>query len=458
MPIKRTNAGEIGYRLSLYRDGKRLKNKDGAWNLVNFCRGWEIREAIDSATLECSFVFEDAAGLLNAMTGGETLRLQVQTSLVDKNYDFVIYRIHSRSRTGQGNDIFMVECVSEEFLMNETLSLFGNSERIFRGRTEASHIIRELLSREAWIGSKKNLYLEETINNQQFIAPNWRPFDAIYWMAKRSIRKSQKGGSLQNGFMFYENSLGFHFRSLDKLVDDINDQGMEADTDIKTGKPRMYKYYYAPKKMSSEATDIFGIDAISFPEEMNLLNVLRDGNYAGYTAGFDPVTITQSKMGLSKETNTTSPTYGIDRLWGKMSHLNGKTTVSPMVKMTKKIRSAVAKPRRARFNILPNQSFDPKFVENPQANMQELQDLEAYQYMRLESLRSIQLLIRIPGNLDLYVGGGINVQIPATFKAGRKTQMDKKYSGKYLITKITHSTTGHILETELRLMKDSVLR
>ena len=109
MPIKRTNAGEIGYRLSLYRDGKRLKNKDGAWNLVNFCRGWEIREAIDSATLECSFVFEDAAGLLNAMTGGETLRLQVQTSLVDKNYDFVIYRIHSRSRTGQGNDIFMVE-------------------------------------------------------------------------------------------------------------------------------------------------------------------------------------------------------------------------------------------------------------------------------------------------------------------------------------------------------------
>ena len=78
--------------------------------------------------------------------------------------------------------------------------------------------------------------------------------------------------------------------------------------------------------------------------------------------------------------------------------------------------------------------------------------------MRIESIRNIQLVITVPGNLDLYVGCGIDVQIPATFKAGRKTQIDKKYSGKYMISKVKHSTTGHILETELRLMKDSVLR
>ncbi len=458
MPIKRTNAGEIGYRLSLYRNGKRLKNEEGAWNLINFCRGWEIRESIDSATMEASFIFEDAAGLLNSMTGSETLKLQVQSSLVDKDYNFIIYQIHSRSRSNQGNDVFMVECVSEEYIRNETLTLFGQSDRIFKGRTEASYIIRQLLTKDAWIGSKKNLYLEETINNQQFVSPNWRPFDAIYWMAQRSVRKSQKGGALQNGFMFYENGMGYHFRSLDKLVDDINEQTMEKDTDPKTGKARMYKYYYTPKKMSGDALDIYTIDGITFPEEKNLLNVLRDGNFAGYTAGFDPVTITQSKMGLSKETSTESPAYGLDRLWSKMSHLNGKTTVNPMTQMDRKIKSAVAKPRRVRYNLLPNQSFDPKFVMNPQANMQELAELQAYQYMRIESIRNIQLVITVPGNLDLYVGCGIDVQIPATFKAGRKTQIDKKYSGKYMISKVKHSTTGHILETELRLMKDSVLR
>ena len=197
------------------------------------------------------------------MTGSETLKLQVQSSLVDKDYNFIIYQIHSRSRSNQGNDVFMVECVSEEYIRNETLTLFGQSDRIFKGRTEASYIIRQLLTKDAWIGSKKNLYLEETINNQQFVSPNWRPFDAIYWMAQRSVRKSQKGGALQNGFMFYENGMGYHFRSLDKLVDDINEQTMEKDTDPKTGKARMYKYYYTPKKMSGDALDIYTIDGIS---------------------------------------------------------------------------------------------------------------------------------------------------------------------------------------------------
>ena len=53
------------------------------------------------------------------------------------------------------------------------------------------------------------------MNEHSFIAPNWRPFDVIPWVLLRTIRKSQKGGSLQNGFVFFENSLGFHAKSYD---------------------------------------------------------------------------------------------------------------------------------------------------------------------------------------------------------------------------------------------------
>ena len=71
MPISRSNVGEIEYRLSLYRDGERLSNTEGAFNLYNFCRGFEIRERIDRSTIEAQFVFEDAAGIINMMTGHE---------------------------------------------------------------------------------------------------------------------------------------------------------------------------------------------------------------------------------------------------------------------------------------------------------------------------------------------------------------------------------------------------
>ena len=69
MPISRSNVGEIEYRLSLYRDGERLSNTEGAFNLYNFCRVFEIRERIDRSTIEAQFVFEDAAGIINMMTG-----------------------------------------------------------------------------------------------------------------------------------------------------------------------------------------------------------------------------------------------------------------------------------------------------------------------------------------------------------------------------------------------------
>jgi len=187
---------------------------------------------------------------------------------------------------------------------------------------------------------------------------------------------------------------------------------------------------------------------------------LRNGTWSGYTVGFDPVNITSSKMGLSKDTTTDDTRYTIEGMWSKMSHLNGKMTVDPITQMDVSVQKQVLKPRRVRYTMLPNQVFDPKFVDNAQPNYQQLADLEAYQYMRMETLTNIQLRINVPGNLDLYAGSGIELNIPATFKMGQKTQMDKKYSGKYLISTVTHSTEaeGSKFSTTLTLLKDSILR
>ena len=458
MAIKRNNVGEMEFRLSLFRDGKRLSNKEGAFNLYNFCRGWEIRERLDSSTVEASFVFEDSAGIVNMMTGHEELKLQVITSIVDRTYNFRIYCVHSRSRTNPSNDVFMVEAVSTEFITNESVNVFGQSEVIFKGDIEASSIVQNLLTNTRYLNSKKKIFVEETINNQKFTAPNWRPLDTIYWLAQRSVRKSRKGGILQNGFVFYENGLGYHFRSIDGLIDDINDQTFDKKTNKLTGKPRCYKYHYSPKKVDNTGADAFAISGVTFPREKHLLELMRDVSYSGYSVGFDPVTLGSSKMGMSTELTTDDPTYQLDSIWDKMSHLDGKKTVNPLTQLDPMVHKMIGKPRRIRYSFLPNQTFDPKFINNPQANYQELIDLQAYQFMRLESLKNIQLKITIPGNLDLYVGGGIDVIIPANFKSGRQTPLDRKYSGRYLISSVKHNTTGTILYTELDLLKDSVLR
>ena len=78
-------------------------------------------------------------------------------------------------------------------MKNEVTNVFGNSNVIFSQESEASSIIKTILSDKRFLQSKKKLFLEETINKQQFIAPNWRPFDCIYWLAQRSVRKAEKG-------------------------------------------------------------------------------------------------------------------------------------------------------------------------------------------------------------------------------------------------------------------------
>ena len=65
--------------------------------------------------------------------------------------------------------------------------------------------------------------------------------------------------------------------------------------------------------------------------------------------------------------------------------------------------------QKVRYTILPNQIFDQRNAEQPGRNYEALVELQAYQWMRFETLKTIKLQIEIPSNLDLYVGSGINI-------------------------------------------------
>lgn len=455
MSITRSETGDVAVKVSVYRDGKQLVSEDGVYDIYDYISSFEIFESITSATLEAQFVINDSGGFLGSMTGSELFKVQILGTVVDKTYFFRSYEIESRSRFNTA-DTFIVNCASDEYLKNEVTNVFGNTEVIFDGDTESSAIIRKIMTDKRFINTRKKLFLEETINKQILVVPNWRPFDCIYWLAQRSVRKAKKGGTLQNGFIFYENSLGYHFRSIDGIIDDVNNQ-TESKTDFNSGKTKLYTYVYATKKAGDESSDQFKIESIVFPEERNFLSGLRHGSWSGFSIGFDPVTITESKMGLSTDMSVDAYRYNINDLWKKMSHLNEKKTKNPTTLMDKSIQTMIDYPKRVRYTMLPNQTFDQNFSTTSQKSYEELVELQAYQWMRIESLKNIKLMIQIPGNLDLYAGSGINVVIPATFKKGDKTEIDKKYSGRYVIAGLTHKVLGTRMVTEVLLAKDSII-
>jgi len=456
MTIRRTESGDVEVKVNVFRNGQKLQSSDGNDDIYDFITGIEIYESITSSTIEAKLLFNDGSGFIGAMTGSELFRIQIQGTILDRNYYVRAYDIEARTRLNTA-DSFIVNCASDEFLQNEISNVFGNSQVVFQS-TSSSDIVEKLLKTDQrFIRSKKKIYIEESTNKQQFIATNWRPFDCIYWLSQRSVRKARKGGTLQNGFLFYENGLGYNFKSIDKIIDNVNNQS-ESKTNFTTGDTKLYTYVYSTKSSGPKNSDQFTIETVVFPEERDFLTGLRNGAWAGFSIGFDPVTVTQSKMGLSTDMSVNAYRYGIDAMWPKMSHLNESRSVNPLSQLDNNIKQIVEYPRRTRYTILSNQIFDPKFQNNPQKNYEELVELQAYQWMRIESLKNIKLMIKFPGNLDLYAGNGINVVLPATYKRNSTTDVDRKYSGRYVIGGLTHKITGTNMSTQALLLKDSIPR
>ena len=183
---------------------------------------------------------------------------------------------------------------------------------------------------------------------------------------------------------------------------------------------------------------------------------LRHGNFAGYSVGFDPTFITRSRFGSSTDLSADAYRYKIKDLWGRMSHLIEKGAKNPNQFIDSEIREYVNTPKRVRYEMIPNQIFDPKFKDNPQRNYEQIVELQAYQWMRIDTLKNVQLVIEIPGNLDLYAGCGVNIIIPSNTKTASGISVDKKYSGRYIIGAVSHKTSGSSLVTELNLLKDSM--
>jgi hypothetical protein len=58
------------------------------------------------------------------------------------------------------------------------------------------------------------LYIEDTATNAKYVIPSLKPFNAISFLGKQCV-----SGKYNNaGYLFYENSNGFHFRSLESML------------------------------------------------------------------------------------------------------------------------------------------------------------------------------------------------------------------------------------------------
>ena len=84
--------------------------------------------------------------------------------------------------------------------------------RAYTGPVEAG--VEDVLRQKKYLNSKKDFWLEDTKTNCKYVIPALKPFDTINFLAGEAI-----SGKYNNaGYLFFENSKGYHFRSLESML------------------------------------------------------------------------------------------------------------------------------------------------------------------------------------------------------------------------------------------------
>ena len=465
---------EIEFKISL----ENRQSPTGQKYFNDFVQEFIVTESIDSPTVFATIAFDDSADVISTLNGADMWEIEIN----QKNQRKIIYKLQCYKIADymrqEKRSVYIIHLASPEFLRNEMTNVFGKFDK----KTASEHVL-EIMTKRKYPGlgketfTKKKVFTEKTKAQLNFVCPNWRVFNAVNWLCEKSVRST---GKEQAGFILYENVFGYHFTSLDQLIVDAKKQP-KTGKDVKAGSnggnrpiPPLFRYTYGQKDVSNNPKDqnTFLIDKLTFPKSYSVLDSIRHGNYSGYTQAFDPVEISKGTTAeKSKDTKVQTDVYKIENTWGKMEHLEKQQPYKGLPPW------AYQNPRRYRLKVLMSKTFGPADEggkgtsskssatkshqsAKPAGGSRGLPDLVAaasYAHLRFRSFMYQQLSIEVVGNLNLYAGYGIDIEIPKNLPdkpSDKKIPRDERWSGRWMVAGVTHVYNGK-LTTKLLLVRDS---
>ena len=158
---------------------------------------------------------DSSSGLLGGLMGMEPIDISWKDR--EENvitYSMVVYDIQDRMVIDGKQSQATVYCVSPDAVKNSATKI---SKRFGKGGGTPTHdIVLELISQE--LKSDKLVDFDKSQTKLSFVSPYWDPYTIITWLSWRSILEGGSGMS-SAGFLFYEDREGYHFRSMDALVE-----------------------------------------------------------------------------------------------------------------------------------------------------------------------------------------------------------------------------------------------
>jgi len=393
-------------------------------------------------------LINDSISLIDrlGMSGFDYIKLKFKKSIrSEKEYTtekyFRIYRVSERILNNSATETYALHFCSEELLLSEQTKV----SKSYSGK-KISEMVYDILSEKLKI-DRKFIRMQETDGLYDFVIPYKKPFEAINWLSNYAKPIGKKGAD----FLFYENSEGFNFYSLQNLF---------------SQKPYT-QFIYIPRsagssneKLSGKGWEIksgelgrnlIGIKSYVFLDTFDTLYGTVSGAFANRLISIDPLTRT------FRDTNFNYSTY-----FQNSKKLNGNSLIPDL-------KNRLGKRANENYDAVlkvsvsnANQKKAIGISEEPWnvANDVRVEDYIPNRTAQLSLSHYSRIKLSVSGDPNLTVGMLVGVSLPSSrskdesgYDAGEK---DPFHSGIYMITAVRHIIDfAGKYETILEVVKDS---
>ena len=395
------------------------------------------------------------------ITGSETVKIVFEdVNEEELEVDLLINKV-TEVYEDSGKSMVTLEMNSKELFDNDKIRLNTRLDG------KISNHIKTILTDQEYLATEKEIHIEDTDNDYNKILNNKKPFYMMNYFSTLAIPSSNSDAEKNSaGYLLWETSKGFHFRSVDWLLN--------KDTN--------------PKKKSiiyNETPDAGGIDipagydmkALAFEKDNrnDIKSKLDQGTYSNRLITFNPFNCFYEVT--YPNADNTGPSGGGDGAPG--SQKNTKHAGESLPVLNPKIKSAKGGKNdfsRTTFKLLDvgtlpagsggERESDPKDqgqlgpdgVNAKKENANPAKTLNQA-IMRLNQLNTFKISITIPGDFTLHAGDAVFVNSPKldSTKTGSKNQdsVDDQSGGLYIIRDLCHYMTSEETYTQLNVVRDS---
>ena len=407
-------------------------------SLVNGLVRLQYFESILQDSIKVSVIYSDTGNSIKGQSVIEGLPLvgteDFELAFTDNNDVRIKVNLNVNEITPFYEDanktMTSLNLVSEEFIRNE-----GSSSRLvhrYDGKI-SDHIESILKSGERSLKTKKKCDIESTSNDYNFLGNGRKPYYILNWLSKNSVPEGGEDDSA--GFLFFETSEGYHYKSIDKLfAQEKKKSFIYTNTPDKEKIPKGYdgKILEQRSDNSINAQAKFSIGAY------NTKLVLFDP----FNCKYEVIEKTADQSKKVKHAGKALPKFNkkFDTEYTRTTYMLIDTGSLPTGKGEAKGTDSEAEPQE-QVKKNDRKNFEAAITLN--------QAIRRYNQMF-----SAMMEITIAGDFSLHAGDVIYVDIPAV-KAEKDDSINKQSGGLYIIADLCHLVTPDGTWTKLNLARDS---